>query len=218
MLPLDDLKRIELYAKRRDRTAVLGQYLRRNSPDAVRLFLKELEESFVYMDFRGHLSSPIVEALRSNMGRMSEKAQVHAKMLLILAGKDPVAGIIKLLDEPEWKDKNLALFELARLRDRRAVAPIARILHKTPAGYFHADSELEAGMAVQHALEAIANAESREAVSTLIGLLPVDLSRFGTYIDRDGFRRIIAAHLIELTGESFGSDADAWRKWNEERR
>ena len=67
-------------------------------------------------------------------------------------------------------------------------------------------------------MEAIANTGSEEAVAELISLLPVDLSRFGSYIDREGFRRIVAAHLIELTGESFGTDAAAWQKWYEKRR
>ena len=67
--------------------------------------------------------------------------------------------------------------------------------------------------AVKHALEAIARTKSPAAVAALIDLLPVDLTRFGTYKDREGFRRGIAAHLIDLTGESFGVNVDAWRDW-----
>jgi hypothetical protein len=51
----------------------------------------------------------------------------------------------------------------------------------------------------------------------LIELLPTDLSRFGGYVDRDGLQRIVAAHLIELTGESFGTNVEAWRNWEMQR-
>jgi hypothetical protein len=48
-------------------------------------------------------------------------------------------------------------------------------------------------------------------------ITPVDLTRLSKSYDREGYRRIIAAHLIEITGESFGTDSAAWRKWSESR-
>ena len=62
--------------------------------------------------------------------------------------------------------------------------------------------------------EAIANAGTKDAVADLIDLLSVDLTRFSKSYDREGYRRIIAARLIGITGESFGTDTAAWRKWN----
>ena len=219
-----------------DRQSLLSKFLEQDHPDTVRLFLRDLEDSFSYMDFREHLTPQILCGLKSNLNRASPKARRNIEMLLVLGRKDPVPGLIAMLDNPKWKDKNLALFELARLKDSRAVAPIARILREAPADYFQFDSESEtqsesgktavptepdslaAGVAIEHALDAIADTESKEAVSELIGLLTVDLGRFGGYIHGEGFRRIIAEHLIELTGESFGVDAKAWRKWNEGNR
>jgi hypothetical protein len=49
---------------------------------------------------------------------------------------------------------------------------VARKLRDAPKDYFHTDAELWAGMAVEHALEAVANAGSKEAVGELIRLLP----------------------------------------------
>ena len=67
---------------------------------------------FVYMDFRNDLSPQIVETLESSIGRMSPRARIHAQMLITLGRKDPVPAVIALLDDPKWKDKNLAMFEL----------------------------------------------------------------------------------------------------------
>ncbi len=56
---------------------------------------------------------------------------------------------------------------------------------------------------------------SREAFAALIELLPEKLDRFcdSEFMDRDSWRRIIAAHLIELSGESFGTNAQEWQTW-----
>jgi hypothetical protein len=214
LLSTDELSRLETAAKDlRERRAVLGQLLRHKHPAAVARFAKDLDDSFVYMTVRDRLSPPIVEALKSQIGALTGKQRTHAQMLIILGEKDPVPSVIGLLDDPQWQDKNLALFELARLRDRRCVAPVARILREAAKDYFRDTEGLLPAIGIEHGLEVIAGAGSKEAVSELIGLLSVDLGRFGGYIDREGYRRIIAAHLIELTGESFGLDADAWRRW-----
>jgi hypothetical protein len=68
------------------------------------------------------------------------------------------------------------------------------------------------------ALDAIARPGSEEAVKELIGLLSVDLARFGSDAERVPLQKLkdaVATHLIELTGESFGTDAETWRKWHE---
>ena len=65
-------------------------------------------------------------------------------MLVILGQKDPVPALFGLLDDPKWKDKNFVLFELARLKDPRAVAPIVQELCNAPADYFQFDPESDA--------------------------------------------------------------------------
>ena len=60
----------------------------------------------------------------------------------------------------------------------------------------------------------IAAADTKEAATTLIALFDDDLTRFSKTYDRGAYHRIIAAHLIDMAGESFGTDATAWRKWN----
>ena len=123
-----------------------------------------------------------------------------------------------MLEDPDWKNKELVLDELARLRDRRAVGPVARILREAPRGYFNTDATATCDCVVWVGLRAIAKAGTPQAIRELIELLRVDLSRFGTDTDRNGFQRFVAVHLIELTGESFGVDADAWRTWQRAQR
>ena len=68
---------------------------------------------------------------------------------------------------------------------------------------------------VSHGLDAIAHTGTAAAIRELIELLPVDLARFGGYMDRQEWQLIVAAHLIELTGESFGTDVEKWRTWQQ---
>ena len=165
------------------------------------------------MDFRDHSSSEVNDALRSVVANLKGEAYVHARMLITLSAKDPIPELIAMLEDPKWNGKTRTISELSRLHDPRTLGPVIRILRESPADYFGTGSKLIQGIAVKNSLEAIAKSESPQAVNELIELFAVDLSRFETYIDREGYRRLIAAHLIELTGESFGTDAAAWQAW-----
>lgn len=192
---------------------VLRVLLWQKAVGVVDRFEKDLSESFVYMDFRDQLSPEIVAQLQARMNRFKGPAHMHAQMLVALGQDDPVAELVKRVRDPSWTDKNLVFFELARLGDPRAIAPIARFLHDAPKDAVKDDRSLYATNTVSHALQAIAHAGTAEAIRELIELLPVDLSRFGGYIERPGWQRVVAAHLIELTGESFGTDVEKWRRW-----
>ena len=213
-LPVDDLLRLEaVTTEPYSRRAILGQLLRQKHRAAVDLFQKDLEDGFVYMDFRDHSSSEVNDALRSVVANLKGEAYVHARMLITLSAKDPIPELIAMLEDPKWNGKTRTISELSRLHDPRTLGPVIRILRESPADYFGTGSKLIQGIAVKNSLEAIAKSESPQAVNELIELFAVDLSRFETYIDREGYRRLIAAHLIELTGESFGTDAAAWQAW-----
>jgi hypothetical protein len=214
-LSIEELLRLEASVKEeRPRRVLLAEMLRHEHPRGIERFLGELESGFVYMDLRDHLSAEVLAAARDALPRLSGQAKVHAEMLLVLSEQNPVPRLLKLLDEPAWKDKNLVTFELARFCDPRAVPVVARVLRTAPKNHF-AREESFADSAVEHGLEAIARTGTSEAIRELISLLEVDLARFGTYTDRAGLTREVAAHLIELTGESFGVDAKAWRAWQQ---
>jgi hypothetical protein len=214
-LPVADLLKLERVTKYRpnypvdveSRRLILIQLLRNKHPAAATRFVHELENDRIYMTFRKNSSSGVIAALRPLIPEMTGQSRENAQMLVTLNAPDPVPALIALLEDAAWKGKNLAMFELARLRDPRAVMPVSRILRSASRDYF------DAPIAVEHALEAITNARTAESIDQLIELLPVDLARFGKYIDRAGLQRIVAAHLIELTGESFGVDEPAWRAW-----
>lgn len=217
-LPIDDLLKLESVTKdSRTRRKILAGILRINTPRGVDRFFPDLESNFVYMDLRRHLSTELIQQLQPLVGRSKGDTKTHLHMLKVLAQKDSIPELLSLLSDQKWTDKSLVLFELARLSDARAVPVIARTLRESPKDFFgvHEDSQLRSVGAIENGLKAIANTGTSEAIQELVGLLKVDLGRFGTYIDRAGFQRIVASHLIELTGESFGVDAEAWQRWQQ---
>lgn len=210
--PADLLEIDRLVADRGVHREVLWHLLAQKSPQALDRFAGELENGFVYMDFRDHLWPEMVDALKRRLDGFTGKARVHAQMLIALGQQDAVGELLNLLADERWTDKNLVFYELARLGDPRAVAPVARFLRETQ-GTVKDDDGLSATNTVTHALDAIAHTGTAAAIRELIELLPVDLARFGGYIKRDEWPLVIAGHLIELTGESFGTDVEKWRAW-----
>src|SRR5579872_561006 len=154
---VNDLLRLETMTREDHwrRIALINQLLTQEQRFPVEPFLSDLEDDFVYMGFRDHASADVIALLHTHAGRLKGKARIHARMLFVLAEKDPIPGLLAMLEDESWKDKNLALSELARLKDPRAVAPIARILTAAPLDYF-SGSEAHPSTAVEHALEAIA--------------------------------------------------------------
>ncbi len=217
-LSIDDLLKLEAVTKdSRTRRVILLAMLRGKSTRGIDRFLVDLESNFVYMDLRNHLSKELLDQLQPLVERSKDDNRNHLLMLKVLAEKDPIPELLSLLTDQNWPDKPLIMFELGRLADPRAVPIVARVLRESPQNYFDhgEDSELRTTGAIQNGLKAIADTGTPEAIQELIGVLPVDLSRFGSYINRAGLQGIVAAHLIQLTGESFGVDAEAWRKWQQ---
>ncbi len=209
-LSATDLLKLEAVNKDNSiRRSILQALLRLKDPAVAERFMKDMEDGFAYMDVRDLSSPEVLAAMKPKLEQLSGNAKSHVRMLLVLGDKDPVPEVVALLDDPTFPDKNLAMFELKRLGDSRAVAPVTKILREAPKGYFGDN----AASAIESALETIANANTRDAVRELIALLSVDLGRFGDYIDRAGWQRVTAAHLIEMTGESFGIDQAGWQSW-----
>jgi hypothetical protein len=203
----------ELVEDRHVHRTILRLLLAQKSPKVVDRYLDDLADGFVYMDFRDQPSAQIVSQLKARLDRLDGEVGIHARMLIALGEDDPVIKLLQMLDDPQWADKNIVLFELARLADVRAIAPVARFLREAPASTVKDDDALAPTNMVEHGLDAIAHTGTASAIHELIELLPVDLARFGGYLKRDEWKLIVAAHLIELTGESFGTDVERWRVW-----
>ncbi len=220
LIPVDDLVRLEPLTKGRweRRNTILSRFLRQKQFDVVERFLDELESGYVYRVFHDQLSAELIVKLQSCIPRLTGVAKEKARILVVLGERDPVPTLIAMLKNSDWKNRKPVLDALARLKDRRAAAPVARILRKAPDNYFSADHTRFSDGAVQSALRAIARSKSPQAVGELIELLPVNLARFSTRSDRAGIQRTVAIHLIRLTGESFGVDAVAWRTWYRQQR
>lgn len=215
-LPTDVLLKLEaITTDPEERRTLMQQLLRHPKPVGLERFLRDLDGSFVYADLRDHLTPDVVALLRPLVEKATGEAQTNLRLLLELGSKDPTAALLKLLADPTWKARNLIVYELAGTGDPRVVAPVAKILREGPADFFGTDDGSTGAAAMNNSLDAIAHTGTAEAIAALIELLDVDLDRFGTYHDQAGLQRIVAAHLIELTGESFGTDAAAWRRWRD---
>ena len=200
-----------------DRRSVLHIALRENDAEAASLFFVELgQDNWFASDMRDLLTPEIGAALQKKLPDLPAAAQSEARRLIIHGLKDPVPSLLGLLSDPKYPDKNAVLWELTQHSDPRVIAPVFKVLHDAPKDFFLAD-DLPSGLGVEHGLSAIAAADNKDAAAALIELFDVDLSRFSTLCDREGYRRLIAAHLIDMTGESFGTDAVAWKKWNSSR-
>ena len=187
--------------------------LRLESLEAVKLYLASDEADHYYGDLESGLTPKIKKELEKALPKVKSIGKRNEiRMALCLSEKDPVPALIGLINDPTFTNKNFIFYELAPFKDPRIVAPTLKILKNAPDDYW---KKSLAPFPLESALKALGQQGSREAFAALIELLPEKLDRFGDseFIDRDGWRRIIAAHLIELSGESFGIDAKKWQTW-----
>lgn len=146
------------------------------------------------------------------------KAEQKLRLQLIPRGPEPVAEMLRLLADPEWEDKSGILFALRDTKDPRVIKPLLDFLGKVKDGALPQEDNLVTCAALEHSFAAIASVGNEEALRALAGLLRMDFGRAeADYMKNDGLHRIIAAELINMTGESFGTDAEAWMKWIESR-
>jgi hypothetical protein len=187
---------------------VLRKMLTQREPAAVKIFGGLLGKSQVSYEFSEGLTPAIVEALRAELGTLKGEAATTARVLVASQAPDAVGELLKLLEDPQWPNQRTVLWMLVDFKDPRMLEPLARCLRRAKDGYFK--SELE----ITRSIDAIAGIGGDAAIAELIRLLSVDFGRAqADYMDDATLHREVAAHLIELTGESFGVDGAAWDKW-----
>lgn len=200
---------------------ILSQLLRHKHPAAAERFGKDLGDWWIFAKFREYPSPEVLQALREWSATLPEGSRRSADLLFAMTEPDPVPKLLEMLDSP-GADKPRLIAQLSLMDDPRAALPVLRILRNAPDNFFigagSLNSHLLANSGVENALEIISHSSDPQAIAELIRLLEADLSRFGTYSKGDELRSLVAATLIEMTGESFGVDAAAWRKWSESRR
>jgi hypothetical protein len=195
-----------------NRRSILHIAIKQNDAQVASHFFSELgENNWFQSEFPSQLTPEMVTQLALHQDEGPEKARTAIRELLLCSKKDPVPDLLALLDDPQWTDKTWLVWQLAKYKDPRAIAPVLQILKHAPPDYFAASSP---DYGVEHAIHAIAAPQTRESTAALIDLLDLDLARFGgTMYKRDGLQRLVAIQLIDTTGESFGTDSAAWRKW-----
>jgi HEAT repeat protein len=169
-----------------------------------------LSGEFVYMDLREANCPELVEALSKLKSPQWDSSKT--RILSALLSDAPGIELIQLLSDKSILDKNIVLYELARISDPTVVKQIARSIIDSGFAILTDGHKLDR-MMVEHALNAIARTGTHEAIGALINLLEVDLPTFADQSDKDYWRNQVAMVLIDLTGESYGVEARQWQEW-----
>lgn len=164
------------------------------------------------------LTATQVEGLKKLLPDLLPEAERKLQLQIIRRGPEPAPKLLRLLDDPDWEDKAGILFALRDTKDPRIIKPLLDFLATVKDGALPQEDDLATCSALEHSFAAIASVGNDEALRALAGLLRMDFGRVeDDYMNNHGLHRLIAAELIDLTGESFGTDADAWTKWIESR-
>ena len=167
---------------------------------------------------RDDLTAPQLESLKKLLPDLLPDAEQALRLQLIRRGPAAAAELLRLLADPEWEKKSSILFALRDAKDPRIIKPLLDFLATVKDGALPQDDDLATCGALENAFETIASVGNEEALQALAGQLRMDFGRAeADYMNNDGLHRLIAAELINLTGESFGTDAEAWLKWIESR-
>ena len=197
----------------------MKKYLQQDDPTVLKQFGPMLGDLTSCDWFRQGLTPKFVKALEAMSGDLEPEVRRNVRLLRIHHSADPVGKLLPLLNDPEWPDKSALLWELAKFKDSRVIQPVLAFLPKVQNGILPESDDLRTAYALENAFTTIASAGGDNAVRALISLLKMDFGRANAdYMTNDGLHRIIAARLIEITGESFGADAEAWTQWLESRR
>ncbi|MFO0906123.1 MAG: hypothetical protein U0939_24155 [Pirellulales bacterium] len=219
-VPLDSEELLQMESIDTDPTArslLFESLIRQPTPRALRQFLPDLNKdpARFYHGLRDANRIELVDALKAIESDANDEVREITRLLAILLEPDPIPELIRQLDAPRGIRKSLVMLELRRYADSRAVKSLARLLREAPPDYFRQErlDRYETSNAIENALEAIAFTGTSEAIHELTRLFEADFSRFGSDLDNADYGRLVAEHLIELTGESFGLDVAAWKKW-----
>lgn len=167
---------------------------------------------------RDDLTAPQLKSLEQLLPDLLPEAEQTLRPQLIRRGPEPATELLRLLADPKWEKKSGILFALRGTKDPRIIKPLLDFLATVKDGALPQEDDLATCGALKHSFAAIASVGNEEALRALADLLRMDFGRVeDNYMNNDGLHRLIAAELINLTGESFGTDAEAWMKWIESR-
>jgi len=197
---------------------VVKKHLKQNDPSLLPQLQPLLGELSDRDWFREGLTPEFAVALDKMADGLAPADRLSVRRMLVLREPNPVGKLLALLNDAEWTDKSGVVWELSHFKDKRVIQPLLVFLIKLKGGAFAKEDDLRTSYAIQHAISAISAAGGDEAISALVSLLSMDFGRAGaSYMNDEGLHRIVAAKLINMTGESFGLDAEAWTRWLESR-
>lgn len=198
--------------------AIALKCLKQSDPALLKTLGPRMAKFLYHPEFRQALNDKTAAALEKMARTWDAEKREEVNCLLIRRGPDPVGKMLALLDDASWGDKSGLIWEMKDFKDTRVIQPLLSFLGKVKDGALPKDDNLRTAGGIEGAISAIGEAGGDEALRALISLLRMDFGRAkADYMTNEGLWRIVAAKLIDMTGESFGTDADAWTKWLESR-
>lgn len=154
----------------------------------------------------------VLAPLDARLSHLNGDARKEAQILKILLTDDSPETLLKEVHKADCQGRNTKLYWLARRKNEKVAQQVSRLLKDSPKDFFK-EGEISNTNAVQHAINACSVENSLVAVRELISLLDSNLGRFDVYTKSAEFNNLVAAHLIELTDVSFGTDKSKWEAW-----
>jgi hypothetical protein len=188
---------------------ILEKGLKQKDMTVAGWFVEHLDNRGVRRLFQENLTPELAALVKKNWDKVPEEGRDDMREILTAAEKDPVAALLALAADPAFKDRSGALWELRRYKDPRVLGAVRKIFREGKAETFGEKGE----SGIRAMIDLVEAADNDEAVGLLIEMLETDWGRFGKEVDKEAMKRHVAGALIGMTGESWGLDAAAWRKW-----
>jgi len=196
---------------------IAKKLLERDAVVAVDLFLNRIAEDFWYATFRDHAGKEVLAEIRRRLPTLAPAQTFEVEMLLAHHSLDAVDKLIARMQAQSTPAKQLSrlCWELGHVDGGSKGAVAAARFLKKRVTENQRPVEVD-GFQIQSVLRFVGTSSDLAAVTAMVDLLEADFSRVATeYVSAKGMRNCVAAQLAEMTGESFGVDAKAWRTWIE---
>lgn len=203
------------------RRTFAGILLRRDVLAAVDEFLPELTESSWFDVFRENAGWRVLAEIASRQPKLEPELRAKVDDLLLLRAPEAGERLLLAIGDPATPVERLPelCWYLTQIPQGErffaaAAAPVATALRTRVLG--GSESASRNAFGIDSLLRFIARSSQRDAVAAMIELLDADFSGVvGEQHREHCMHNLVAGLLAEMTGQSFGPDAAAWRGWFE---
>jgi len=199
-----------------NRRLLFREFLLRDDPRTLSLFLDDLKTSFWPMEIRENTGPNVIASVREVLPKLG-KGEIRSELesLLIIRSANAAETLATMIEDPQTPIDELRSlsWELSGVKNGDLhVASIARVLQKR---VLKQAPENPSALDVVRMIKWIGQSSDKAAIEAMIDLMSADFSLLADdWVSEKEFRHHIAGQLAEMTGESFGDDPDSWKKWS----